>query len=138
MSWLILVAHAFNPLLLHIGMTRMRSRREASRRAVVAQDVFLTVFSSFLVYLVWLGVHWLWLSMVGAGLSFDRFVGADRGPAYFLPFMLGFLMLVLEFGVRPRLRAEQSLAFVGSLGTVLLVSGCYFMFVNYLAWIAYL
>ena len=133
MSWLILFAHAFNPLLLRIGMVPAQTGKQAETKS---EERFSIVLSSFFMYLLWLGAHFLVLSVAGAGFNYADFIGSTKGFAYFLPFILGFFMLIIEFVIRPRLRTETGQDLAGGLGGILFLSGCYFMFVNYLAWIA--
>lgn len=134
MSMLVLLAHAFNPLLLMVGI-RQRSFPDDVRNGHLMEEVFTVVLSSFLLYLLWLSGHFAVHEMAGTRFDYEHFIGEGESIAYFLPFILGFVMLVIEFLVRPRLRTQKGLAFANAIKGLLLFSGCYFMFVNYLAWI---
>jgi hypothetical protein len=135
MSWLILFSHSFNPVLLLVGITSRRNGEE-TERAPTLENTFVTVLSSFFMYLVWLGAHYIVLKIAGSGFDYEDFIGVGKGVAYFLPFMLGFVMLVIELIIRPGLKTETSMALVSSLTSLLIFFSSYFMFVNYLSWIA--
>jgi hypothetical protein len=135
MSWLILFSHAFNPVLLLVGITSRRNG-EDTERSPALENTFVTLLSSFFMYLVWLGAHYVVLKIAGSGFDYENFIGVGKGVAYFLPFMLGFVMLVIELIIRPGLKTETSMALVSSFTSLLIFFSSYFMFVNYLSWIA--
>lgn len=134
MSWL-LVVHAFNPLLLFVGMNDGRSR-EADEKAPSLEAAFASVLTSLFAYLFWLGGHFLVLKIAGADFDYAAFIGEGASAAYFLPFVIGGVMLVLGHAVKPRLRGDKSLAFADTFNGLLLFAGGYFMLINYLAWLA--
>ncbi len=94
------------------------------------------VLTSFFIYLFWLGVHLLFMKIFGSPFDFDNFIGADKGIAYFLPFLMGLGMMINEFFLGSLFRSEKGLTMIRGLNGLFLFYGCYFMLVNYLAWIA--
>ncbi|MEJ2407341.1 MAG: hypothetical protein P8171_24310 [Candidatus Thiodiazotropha sp.] len=135
MSWLILFAHAFNPFLLLVSMNQQQEE-ENTQNIHRFENLFSMVLSSFLIYLVWLGAHFLVMTLAGSAFDYDDFIGVGKGVAYFLPFLLGLAMVVMECGIRPGLRSEKGQVFLHWFRGVFVFFGCYFMFVNYLAWLA--
>lgn len=134
MSWLIMLAHAFNPFLLAIILQQQNEEKTADSNRLAG--IFAAVVTSFLCYLFWLGVHWLIMKMAGSSFNFDEFIGVGKGIAYFLPFVLGVVILMIETLILPQLKLEPIQTLVSSLRSIILLFATYFMLINYMAWIA--
>lgn len=135
MNWLVLLSHAFNPLLVSINTAQMDEANTGGKSEPVLQAISILI-TSFVIYLLWLGVHFSVIELSGSEFDFDEFIGEGQGFAYFLPFMLGAVVLVLNCFVIPVLREEVSLMVARYLRGTLQFLGGYFMLINYLAWIA--
>jgi hypothetical protein len=136
MTWLILLSHAFNPLLLSIVL-KQQYEEETATDSDSRANTFACVMTSFIFYLFWLAAHYLIMKIAGYKFDFDEFIGVDKGMAYFLPFMLGLVILMIDILVRPRLKLEKPLILVSNLRGITLFFGSYFMLINYLAWLAH-
>jgi hypothetical protein len=134
MTWLILLSHAFNPLLIAIALKQQDKEKTEDSDGLAA--VFTGLITSFLLYLFWLGVHFLVIKIIGSNFDFDGFIGVGKGIAYFLPFLLGVVILLMDALIQPRLRVENIQLLLSSLRSIILFFGIYFMLINYLAWIA--
>jgi hypothetical protein len=135
MNWLVLLSHAFNPLLVSIDIsdTDESKPNEVSEPFLKAIALLIT---SFIAYLLWVGAHFIVIELFGSGFDFDEFIGEGQGYAYFLPFILGGVILVLNYFVIPALQGDRPLLLVKYLRGVIQFFGVYFMLINYLAWIA--
>lgn len=135
MSWLIFLSHGLNPFILMLHITNSKNN-ESGRAKGGVECIFETVLATIMLYAVWLGVHYLVLKINGAESAIYSFMGVDKGLAYFLPFILGAVLLVNEYIVRPKIKSDERLATASLLSIVLVLFGCYFMLVNYLAWLS--
>ena len=135
MSWLLFLSHGFNPFILMLHIKNSKND-ESDREKGAVENIFETVLATVMMYAVWLGGHYLVLKFKGTESAIYSFMGADKGLAYFLPFILGAVLLVNEYIIRPKIQAAKSLAVVSLLSNLFVLFGCYFMLVNYLAWLA--
>jgi hypothetical protein len=134
MTWLIFLSHAFNPLLLSIVL-KQQYEEETATDADNHTNIFASVITSLILYLFWLGAHYLIMKIAGYRFDFDTFIGMGKGITYFLPFVLGLVLLIIDYFVRPRLRLEYNQIVVNNLYTIILFFGMYFMLINYMAWL---
>jgi hypothetical protein len=135
MTWLILLSHAFNPFLIPIILTQQDQEKTVDDSGSFIR-LYSAVLTSLLAYLFWLGTHFLIMKIMGSNFDFDEFIGVGKGIAYFLPFVLGGVILIIDTLARHRLRRENTQVLVSSLSSIIVFFGTYFMLVNYLAWIA--
>ena len=131
MFWLILIAHAFNPLVLAIGIGLLRQEFQKNR-TIQASSVIGLLFGSLFIYLLWLAIHFGIISVQGNSFDFEAFVGVGQGFHYFLPFLIGALMIINESIIRPMIQQDKYLAANQGLVVLLIGFGCYTMVVNYI------
>jgi hypothetical protein len=135
MTWLILLSHAFNPLLLSFVLKQQYGEETATDSGSLA-NIFPSVITSFIFYLFWLGAHYLIMKIAGYNFDFGEFIGVGKGMAYFLPFILGLAILMIDILALLWLKLEKSLVLVSNLRGITLFFGSYFMLINYLSWLA--
>ena len=135
MTWLIFISHAFNPLIIAIGLGALRSEYRRERRVRVSTVVGLTI-SSLVIYLFWLALHYVMTLVTDIEYNFSIFIGVDQEIHYFLPFLIGALLVINESVIRPLLKIETYLAANDAFLILMIFFGSYFMLVNYIAWIS--
>ncbi|NNE63448.1 MAG: hypothetical protein HKN34_05145 [Gammaproteobacteria bacterium] len=135
MTWLIFISHAFNPLIIAIGLGALRSEYRRERRVRVSTVLGLTV-SSLLIYLIWLALHYALTFVSDIEFNFSIFIGVDREVHYFLPFLTGALLVINESVIRPLLKMKTQLAANDGLLILMIFFGSYSMLVNYMSWIS--
>jgi hypothetical protein len=135
MNWLVLLSHAFNPLLVSIDISESDETQSNGKSTPISHSIAILI-TSFIIYLLWLGAHFAAIELFGSGFDFDEFIGDGQGYAYFLPFVLGAVILVLNFFVIPYLKTERQGLLARYLRGMCQFLGGYFMLINYLAWIA--
>lgn len=135
MLWLIFIAHAFNPLILAIGIGLLRQEFQQNKTIQVSSVIGL-VFGSLIIYLLWLATHFGIIFIQGKSSDFEELIGMGQSFHYFLPFLIGVVMIINELIIRPMIRQDKYLAANQGMVLLLICFGSYTMFINYIAWIA--
>ena len=131
MSWLILIAHAFNPLVLAIGIGLLRQKFQQNKTIQVSSVIGL-LFGSLFIYLIWLAIHFGIISVQGKSFEFEAFIGVGQSFHYFLPFLIGALMIINESIIRPMIQQDKYLTANQGAVVLLICFGGYTMLVNYI------
>jgi hypothetical protein len=130
---LILLSHAFNPLIIAFYISLRNKTDTGTRRNLQPDDVIVIILSSWLIYFIWLAVHFLGAWMTGRSFSFPVFIGTYQGTHYFFPFMGGLTIIFAESVLRPILRAPMAIEIYRAVYVLIVFLSSYMMLVNYLA-----
>ncbi len=132
MYWLILISHAFNPflVLLLINLENSHDKKYAIKSPL---DVISHILSAFMVYMLWLGLHY---AFTASSFSFDEFIGVGQGWHYFVPFFIGVFMMFHATVIRPTLKSENVKKAHFSFIVLISFVGIYFMAINYFIWLS--
>ncbi len=135
MTWLVFISHAFNPLIMTIGLGILRSEYLRDKKVRVTTVIGL-IISSLMIYILWLGFHYGITFIGGTDFNFMHFIGVGQGIQYFLPFIISAAVLINESVIRPLIKTEAFLTANDGFLVLMILVGSYTLLVNYMAWIS--
>ncbi len=133
MSWILVLLHSCNPLLMLVYTKQLEN--DEKERGKLAECMGGLIFG-LMAYAFWSLAHLVVSNMNGKEFDWGVFAGIGQGVRFFLPFVIGLIILVDGIFVRPLLadypRAKEAR---GLLLSISLFAGVFTMLVNYLHWL---